>query len=382
MSLHMPHELKMNELKMNSIIKNRQTEVFYPINGRSGYNYANKREIEFQINRSNVLFDFPTLKLCFNNNKECTDLASNVISSVQVYIDDELVENIEKYNALEQAITVASANSNHYNTDLNILQGANLYSDVSGIDGRNGDFVCGLTMLGLTGIEQYLNVGTIRLVIRLENPSLCVADNNPYQIDNVELMIDTIETQPAYLEKMKRLMASSKGFSIPMNTYAVRSRPLSNLVNVNLAYTELQSIYMLVDKSGNSVCQFPFPEIQTIKADIGGKYLTPLTGFSGLPQIYTSMKKSLGGSIHDATGHSLLDMDKYTNKMTLIGLDCEKSPSHPELFNNGVNTKELSYTLNVETGFQGDAPQGSKLHMFTMYKQIVVFRDGGVSVME
>lgn len=373
-SHHMPDELKQSEFKMNSIIQDRETIQYIPINGSQTYDYESKKEIEFQISTSHLV-DFKTLQLCFQSDASFNDLASNCIQSVQVYLNDELIENVENYNMLEQAMTLASSNPGHYNGDLNILQGAHKYN--SGAVARSGDFVLGLGMLGITHISQFLPVGNMRIVIRLEDPARCASSS--YSLGGVKLLMDVVKVIPSYEQRLKSLMRSEKGVAIPLISYESRRRQLEELNVINMSYTELQSVFAMVD-SGN-VAEMPFP-VTSFKAHMNNKFFSmPTTGLDTLPKMYIAMKKSLGGSQHDATGHSLFDYPTYKDKMTVLGVDCEKSAGHHSLLNNGINTKENAYQFNLEFTYN-TVPANSKLQVFTLFKKVLTFNSGGVKVLE
>ena len=140
----------------------------------------------------------------------------------------------------------------------------------------------------------------------------------------------------------------------------------------------------VVDKDGSRVAEMPFPEVKGINFHMNNKYFTmPVDGLQGFPQLYTAMKRSLGGSIHDATGHSCMDYNTFVNKMTLIGVDCEKSPGAPTLLKNGLNTRENAYQFSLEIDYDAtDVPANAKLVVITLHKKLLTFSDGMCKVLE
>jgi hypothetical protein len=378
---HIADELKMSEMKLQSVVSNREQVQYTPVNGSQGYSYNGKNEIELVVATSHLV-DLQSMFLSFDIDASCNDLASNVFQSITVYINDEQTEYIDNINKLEEMLQLVSGSKTHYETDLNILQGAHKFSEHN--TARSGSFVWGMSCVGLTSVKQFLPMANLRLVVRLADPSVCTG-GNAYTLNNVKLNMDLIEVIPSYEARLKSLIRSDKGVAIPIVSVEHRSRQLKQLNTVNLSYTELQSAFFLVDTDGGDITDMPFgDEFKNLKVSMNNKYFgSTVQGISSLPQAWVSLKKALGGSMHDATGHSVLNYQQYKNEFTPFGVDFERISGDHYLMRNGVNTKELAYAMDLQLDFDDSSvPANAKLDIFCMFKKVMVMSNNGVKVLE
>lgn len=391
-SHYIPSELKQSSFSVNSVVKSRQTNTFIPINGSNGYS-KQKKEIEFQVSHKD-LFDLTTLQMSFDlsgktaDGSNCVfkDLASSVINTVDVYIADKLVERVEKFNELTQAMVLASVNDSYYEHELNMMEGAYEYSKNEDNKARQGQFMINFGILGISKIQQYLPLyhNNLRIVIRLEDPDVCSNgdNNNSYQLNDVLLMCDTVEPIESYKTKLEAIIRSEQGLAVPIQSYDVKTRTYQSTMNFNLSYAELDSIFGFVNSPGKSIIEAPSAQyIDGLTVNMNGKYLTPTQGLHGHAQIYNSMRKSLALP-HDVGGSTMLNYKNWTEEFTLYGVDCERVPSPHHVFSSGINTREFGYSLDWLFSETTAVPPNSKFVLACLHRKMVKMSQNAVSVME
>lgn len=382
-----PSELRSKKLEINSVINNRTTRRFNPINGTNGYSGRNQKTIEFNISH-NELFDLSTMVVSFNytkpTNGRCEDMISSLFGTVEVYLADRLIERIEHYGLWKNAIIYASANDSFYQRELNAMSGAGFTEPLP-----SGDYVVSLDLLGITKVGQYLPLlsNNLRIKITLARPEDShsrtgaggdeVAD---YQMNNVNILCDTVDVMDGYRANLMRAIASDEGITIPIQTFDIKERDASELMNFNLSYSEADSFYGLVlnNDSEHKTSEAPLDGFVNLVANFSGKYLTPVDGIKGYAELYMAMRKSFA-SLHDADGSTILDKEKYQN-FTLIGLDGEKVPAHNEVVGNGINTRALSYTLDIKLQYGHRA--GDKFILAVLHRKMLKLANNAVEVAE
>lgn len=378
-SHHIPQELKNSSYSLNSVIKARNASVFIPINGTNGYS-PQKQEIEFQVSHKD-LFDLTTLQLAFTSDVSFVDLASNVISVVEIYLADKLIERVENYNQIVETMTLASVNDSYYEHELNMMEGAHEFSK-QGNAATAGDFIHNFSGLGISKIQQFLPLyhNNLRIVIRLENPAKCTTATT-YNISNVKLMCDTVEPIQSYMDKLHAIVRSEAGLSFPIQTYDVKTRSYEPNMNFNLSYAELDSIFGIIKKPTSTLVDCGAPEVTGLSVNMNGKYLSmDAQGLDNKTKIYNAMRKSLALP-HDVAGSTMMNRSVY-DEMTLLGVDCEKILSPHHVFSSGLNTREMGYSLDWETTTSTALPANTKFLLVCLHRQLVKMSNNSVTVMK
>lgn len=390
LSHHIPQQLQTSKLSVNSVIKNRSTRFFNPINGQNAYG-SGKKEIEFQISHQD-LFDFSTMALFFNfsgtdsdgDDLELDDGASSVIQTVEVYLADQLIERVEQYGLLTQAMTLATSNDSYYTRELNAMSGVHRYAD--GLDARQGDFVMDFGILGISKVAQYVPVyqNNLRIVIKLASGAVACGKNADYALNGVKIICDTVEPIESYRDRLNAMIRSEEGISIPLQTFDVKTRAFEPQMNFNLSYAEMDSLYGLVKQPTGTEWSagLALPNLKSLNVNMNGKYFSmPPEGLTGLVQPYMAMRKSLA-QLHNADGTTMLDFDTYKNELTLLGVDCEKVPAHNEVYHNGVSTRDLGYSLDVAIDAGATLPNNTKFYLAVLHRKLVKMAGNAVMVVE
>lgn len=386
---HIPNELRTKSLSVNSVIRGRTTHRFIPINGESNYTPNGKKTIEFQVNHQD-LFDMGSLCLSLtyssdNEENKVDGLISALFGTVEVYIADKLVERIENYGLWKNVITKASANDSFEAKELDAMS---MWKD------DKPDYVTSLDLLGITNVRQYLPLlqNNLRIVIKLASVSESHfeteggvnsrASSGNYTLNNVTLLIDTVEVVEGYKAQLMKAISSENGIKIPIQTLDVKERKFEDMMNFNLSYAEADSFFGIVrnDNSEKPITMCPLDGFTKMTAKFSGKYLTPVDGLKSLSELYMAMRKSFA-SLHDASGSTCLDYARYKDEMTLIGIDCEKLPASNEIVNNGLNTRANGYQfdLSISSSVSSD---GNKFYLAVLHRKIMTMASNSLEVAE
>lgn len=310
-----------------------------------------------------------------------------------------VLEQIDQYGVLANALLDFQCSSSQMSNDLNVMLGttapANLITGaVGGIPMTSGVktwfsmpiLSSFFSMLG----DRYIPLGDIRNELRID---LTLAPQGfiktgtgalTYVVENIELMCDIVELDPAVASAIRRETLSRDGAfkipmvqwrsyntSIPISTGAAsviipaKMNSLKNLLVIQRNQDNIVTPTLSKNERVNGVASYWF--------QVGSHYV-PAKPVNHVFEAYTELQRSF----HDLSignGDSVINRDTFSNRKYMIGLELESMSHRSDVLNSGLNSTSLNIYFNPT--FEGTTGETRRVDTFAHFDCLLLIDPTG-----
>jgi hypothetical protein len=345
----------------------------------------------------------------------------DLIGKWECHYNDQLLSKIDDASAWSNTFTFLSANKTWAESEGSVLGLKNQIVD-TGVNKGNRKHILPLCLVDpLFASSAFLPILSNKLRIQcvLNDAKKVIIKANKasatYQIKNLSLCMDVIQSTDAHRQKIIQMMKSGEGLRFPYVSYQTSkvqafgamnnlriSNNNSNALSIHLLYddstaknaVDITSNYRMYNQS------FPLSQFSKLFIRSGVMNYTPLTGVVGLPELFASSNKCIS-SFMDISGSGYLDFktfsgaytpaanlnDKSKYGLATISCSLEKTLSpdisvDQDVINSGMSANQQGNTDTIDVDIEVDGGvSGSAQFLYNIvHSRAVAFKDGSVLV--
>lgn len=370
-----------------------------------------------------VNFDL-AIKKTIDDSATTTAAVSNVvdvIESIQVYYNEQLVDDIKNANSWSNVFVAFGATRGYMNSEGKALLGlTNQFTTAQAVSASNGARSYAIPLALVSGFcrsKQYLPIlgNKLRIVITLAQNGDVISfkhEADYYQLSNVSLTHDMILTSSKYREDILRAMATEQGIRIPYTAYQTGQLSVNASTTQNIKITNSNSnslsLHLLhspeaakttaiaaLDVWSMTKESYAMPLFTNYSCRSGSRYFTPPDGIKGFVEAYVSAEKCISSAC-DLSGSGVIDYATFVGDYTtnaaiasgayglcVLSANLEKGLcSDDDVLNQGLsaNSGGASNDFDITINTSGALASTSLFLYNLVHRRCLTFMNSGVAV--